>query len=251
MTASSSPVPTVSTAATPATDGKAPALLATALVSVVLFLGLALALSNHVVFPFDQPILAWARTFDGTPGIWNAFSQSANFPLIAIGVGLVLWLIWSQRYREAIVVVVMLVAVTAGSEAVKELTARPRPSGNGDGIPGVVYSFPSGHILECMTILGTIVIRVWRTTANLLVRWVLALAVAVEVVLVGVARMALNEHYPSDLLGGLLGATAALAMYAWFTRPGGWADVCKPTKKDLARPERKADRQAGDLQEQR
>jgi undecaprenyl-diphosphatase len=233
MTVSSGPVPAIGAAAEPQVEGKAPALLATALVSLLLFLALALALANHVVFPFDLSILAWARTFDGTPGIWNAFSQSANFPLIAIGVGLVLWLLWGQRYREAIVVVVMLVAVTAGSEAVKELTARPRPSGSGDGIPGVVYSFPSGHILECMTILGTVVIRFWRTTAHLLLRWVLAVAVTIEVLLVGLARMALNEHYPTDLLGGLFGATAALALYAWFTRRGGWADVYKPTKKDL------------------
>ena len=149
MNVTSSPIPAVGAAAAPRAEGKSPALLITAALSIVLFLGLALALANHVVFPFDQPILAWARTFDGSAWIWNDLSQSANFPLIAIGVGFVLWLIWSQRYREALVVIVMLVAVTAGSEGVKELTARPRPSGNGDGIPGVVYSFPSGHILEC------------------------------------------------------------------------------------------------------
>jgi membrane-associated phospholipid phosphatase len=239
MNVTSSPIPAVGTAAAPRAEGKSPALLITAALSVVLFLGLALALANHVVFPFDQPILAWARTFDGSAWIWNDLSQSANFPLIAIGVGFVLWLIWSQRYREALVVIVMLVAVTAGSEGVKELTARPRPSGNGDGIPGVVYSFPSGHILECSVILGAIAIRVWRTSGHRLLRWFLVAAVLIEVVLVGVARMALNEHYPTDLLGGLLGATAALTLYAWFTRPGGWADVRKPTKKDLKKAARR------------
>ncbi len=238
MNVSSSPLPVVGATATPRAEGRSPALLITAAVSLVLFVGLALALANHVVFPFDQPILAWARTFDGTPAIWNGFSQSANFPLIAIGIGLVLWLIWSRRYREAIVVVMILIAVTAGSEGVKELTARPRPSGNGDGIPGVVYSFPSGHILECMTILGVVAIRVWRTTVHRLLRWVLAAVVVAEVILVGIARMALNEHFPTDLLGGFLGAVAALALYAWFTRPGGWADVTGPTKKDLEKTAR-------------
>lgn len=232
MTVSSSPIPAASTTGAPRTEGKSPALLLTAAVSLVLFIALAVALSNHVIFPFDLPILAWARTFDGTPGIWNAFSQSANLPLIAIGVGFVLWLGWKHRYREAIVVVVMLVAVTAGSEVVKELTARPRPSGSGDGIPGVIYSFPSGHILECMTILGAVAIRIWRTSGHRILRWVIAIAVTIEVLLVGLARMALSEHYPSDLLGGLLGATAALTLYAWFTRSGGWADSRKDTSKD-------------------
>ena len=39
-----------------------------------------------------------------------------------------------------------------------------------------------------------------------------------------IARVALQEHFPTDLLGGLFGGIAALSLYAWFTRPGGWAD---------------------------
>jgi undecaprenyl-diphosphatase len=198
-------------------------LLVLAIVSLTAFIALTAALLDHILFPFDQPVLAFFHGWDGTPAIWNAVSQSANFPLIGIGVGLVLWLIWKHHRHEAVIVVLMLVAVTAGSEGVKELTARVRPAGNGDGIPGVVYSYPSGHILECLTILGTVVIRFWRTSGRHLLRIVLLIAVAIEVVLVGIARMALNEHYPTDLLGGIFGAIAALSMYTWFTRRGGWA----------------------------
>lgn len=46
----------------------------------------------------------------------------------------------------------------------------------------------------------------------------LAIAVGVWVLLVGLARMALNEHYPSDVLAGLLGGSAALGIYGWLTR---------------------------------
>ena len=198
-------------------------LLVLAIVSLAGFTALTTALLNHNVFAFDLPILAIARSWDGAPVIWNAVSQSANFPLIAIGLGLVLSLLWKRHYHEAVVVIVLLVAVTAGSEGVKQLTARPRPAGNGDGIPGVVYSYPSGHILECLTILGVVTIRFWRTSNQRRARVLLLVAVAIEVVLVAIARMALNEHYPTDLLGGLFGAVTALSLYAWFTRRGGWA----------------------------
>jgi membrane-associated phospholipid phosphatase len=198
-------------------------LLVLTIVSLTGFIALTAALLNQIVFPFDQPILAFFHGWDGTPALWNAVSQSANFPLIAIGLGLVLWLVWKHHYHEAVIVVILLVAVTAGSEGVKQLTARQRPSGSGDGIPGVVYSYPSGHILECLTILGTVAIRFWRTSGHDRMRIVLVIAVVVEVILVGIARMALNEHYPTDLLGGLFGAVAALSMYTWFTRRGGWA----------------------------
>lgn len=196
--------------------------LATA--SLAAFAILTLAIGTHVVFPFDAPLLATARTLDGWPTMWQFMSQTANFPLIAIAVVLVLWLIREKRYREAILVVLMLAAVTAGSEAIKQLTGRPRPSGNGDGIPGVVYSYPSGHVLEVMTILGTLVVRAWRSSRPLRIRLAFVVIVAVEVGLVAVGRLALNEHYPTDVLGGFLGAVGALGWYAWLTRPGGWAD---------------------------
>ena len=206
--------------------------LATA--SLAAFAILTLAIGAHVVFPFDAPLLAAARTLDGWPMLWQFMSQTANFPLIAIAVVLVIWLIREKRYREAILVVLMLAAVTAGSEGVKQLTGRPRPSGNGDGIPGVVYSYPSGHVLEVMTILGTLVVRAWRSDRRLRLRMAFALIVAVEIGLVAVGRLALNEHYPTDILAGFLGAAGALGWYAWLTRRGGWAD--RPAARSVPRP---------------
>jgi undecaprenyl-diphosphatase len=194
-----------------------------AILSLAGFVVLTLAVASRVVFPFDPPLLALARAWDGWPAVWQAVSQSANIPLIVIGVGLVLWLFFTKRRREAVLVILMLVAVTAGSEGVKQLVARPRPSGTGDGIPGVVYSYPSGHVLEVLTILGIIALRSWRSSRRFWLRAAAVALVTIEVVLVGIARLALNEHYPTDLLGGLLGGIGALGLYAWLSRPGGWA----------------------------
>jgi undecaprenyl-diphosphatase len=196
------------------------------LIALLAFGGLVLltvAVWRMIVFPFDQPWLALVRGWDGVPAIWNTISQSANIPLIVIGVGLVIWLFLTKRRREAVLVVLMLVAVTAGSEGVKQLVGRPRPSGTGDGIPGVVYSYPSGHVLEVLTILGIISVRGWRSARRLLLRLTLVILVTIEVVLVGIARLALNEHFPTDVLAGLLGGIGALSIYAWLTRPGAWA----------------------------
>ena len=134
---------------------------------------------------------------------------------------MVVWLVATKRRREAAIVLVMLAAVTLGSEGVKELVARPRPSGTDPNIPGVVYSFPSGHVLEALTILGIITIRGWRSSWAHAAKLALVVAVIVWVLLVGLARMALNAHYPSDVLAGLLGGSGALAVYGSLTRPRG------------------------------
>ncbi len=198
--------------------------LAIALLSLVAFVLLTLAVAGRIAMPFDPPILAFARTLDGLPDIWRGLSESANIPLVVIGLGMVVWLVATHRRREAFLVLVMLAAVTLGSEGIKELVARPRPSGTDPGVPGVVYSYPSGHTLEALTILGIITIRGWRSSRPLAGRVAFAVVVIIWVVLVGLARMALNAHYPSDVLGGALGGIGALSLYAWLTRPGAWAD---------------------------
>jgi undecaprenyl-diphosphatase len=152
--------------------------------------------------------------------VWRALSESANIPLVVIGLGMVVWLVAKKRRREALIVLVMLAAVTLGSEGVKQLVARPRPPGTDPAIPGVVYGYPSGHVLEALTILGIIAIRSWRSSRSLAARLVILALVTLWVLLVGAARMALNAHYPSDVLGGLLGGGGALGLYGWFTRPG-------------------------------
>jgi undecaprenyl-diphosphatase len=135
------------------------------------------------------------------------------------------WLFLTKRRREALLVLVLLAAVTAGSEAIKQITLRPRPeAGTASGIPGVIYSYPSGHVLEALTILGLVALRLWRSAVALALRLGVAILTVVEVVLVGVARLALGAHYPTDVLAGILGALGALGLYAWFTRPGAWAD---------------------------
>src|SRR5664280_1859146 len=89
------------------------------LIAILALLGLVavtVAVASQFVFPFDQPWLAFARTLEGMPVVWQAMSQSANIPLIVIGVVFVLWLLWKKRHREALLVILILVAVTAGSE---------------------------------------------------------------------------------------------------------------------------------------
>jgi membrane-associated phospholipid phosphatase len=57
----------------------------------------------------------------------------------------------------------------------------------------------------------------------LALRAALVVLVALDVVLVAIARIALAEHYPTDVLAGFLGGIGALAVYGLLTRRDGWA----------------------------
>jgi undecaprenyl-diphosphatase len=193
--------------------------LALLLLGLAGFVLITLLVVSRTVIPFDQPLLDLARSWGAYNDLWNLLSNAANIPMIVFGAGIVLWMIWTHKNREAILVIVVLAAVTAGSEAVKQLVARPRPPGTDTVVAGVVYSFPSGHVLEAVTILGIIAILVWRSSKPLWARRAVAFAVALFVALVALARVAINAHYPSDVLAGFLAGVAVLAVFALVTRP--------------------------------
>ena len=185
-----------------------------AVTSYVLFIGLTIAVAQHVAFTIDQTWLATARSWSQLTWLWNLLSNAANYPLIVIGVGIVLWLFWKGQRREAILTIVVLAACTAGSEGVKQLVGRERPLGTDPNIPGVVYSFPSGHVLEAATIFGIISIMLWRGTWPTWAKLAVVIGSVLFVLAVGVARVAIAEHYPTDVIAGLLAGLGDLAVFA-------------------------------------
>lgn len=180
--------------------------------------------ASRTAIPFDQPLLAAALSLGAWRSAWDLISSFGNYPMIPIAIAFVLWLIWIKRRREALLVIILLVVATAGSELVKAIVARPRPLGSAPGIAGVIYSYPSGHAFEDLIIFGMMALRGWRSHKPLWLRALVAVLVIAEVALVSIARLALDLHYPSDVLGGLLSGLAILGLYAWWTRPGSWAD---------------------------
>jgi len=197
--------------------------LVLAILGLVAFAAITVEMLNHVVWPFDQSILATVRPWVGDGTFWRVLSESANIPLIVIGVGMVLVLFFTHRRREAVLVALLLIAVTAGSEGIKQLVARPRPEGTDPNIPGVVYSFPSGHVLEALVIFGVIAIHVLRSHLSRVVAAIAAVAVIVDAFLVGLSRVVLNAHWPSDAMASLIAGAGVLGIYGLLTHGNAWA----------------------------
>ena len=87
--------------------------------------------------------------------------------------------------------------------AFKNLVGRPRPE-------GVALSFPSGHSTAAAAFFGAVMFLAGALPPRLCA-WVRALAM-VMIVLVGMARVMLRAHWPSDVLAGIaLGLALAAA----------------------------------------
>jgi membrane-associated phospholipid phosphatase len=99
---------------------------------------------------------------------------------------------------------------------------RPRPTLVLDGIaaPGF-HSFPSGHVAQTVTVYGLLA-YVWVSASrSRLEQTVVVLLAVLLVVAVGMARLALGTHWPSDLLAGAIIGLAWLATIVVALRRAG------------------------------
>lgn len=112
------------------------------------------------------------------------------------------FLMLQTRYRTAVVVLITTATGDALNTGMKHLFNRPRPT----IVPHmrVVYStsFPSGHAMESAIVYLTLAAILMRASDSRLTKmYILGIAVLLTT-LVGVSRVYLGVHYPTDVLGG-------------------------------------------------
>ncbi len=116
-------------------------------------------------------------------------------------------------------------AITADGAAalIKLAFALPRPPGGDllDLFGGPSYAYPSGHVARTVVLLGLLAWVALREVPRLRRPFVapsIALVVVVGIALMGVARVGAGQHWPSDVLGGVLLGVAWLALVMWLDR---------------------------------
>jgi len=112
------------------------------------------------------------------------------------------------RKRWWLIALVHLVAPIIEQTA-KHLVGRPRPRGRAMG-------FPSGHMTGAAAFAVIAIYFAIKEQWNRTTRSALTAVVLVMVVLVGLARLVLHAHWPSDVLGGLLLGSSCAAFGAWW-----------------------------------
>lgn len=192
-----------------------------ALMAVALLIGLA-TVWFKLGAPVEADILRAVALREGRSPDWviSLFqwvtwgADAAQRSIIMVGFGA--WLLWQQRVRAALVMVIFPSVAGATSSIFKQLFARARP----EVVPHLDdfhnLSFPSGHATNAMAILLLAALLVPARNRGM---WIaLALAGAATV---GLSRNLLGVHWPTDVLAGWLwGAGFALTGFATSRRYG-------------------------------
>ena len=132
-------------------------------------------------------------------------------PLPMAGVAaltLALLLAWRRR-GDALFVALAVGGAATLNVLAKAVFQRSRPSLWPQLIPETDYGFPSGHAMGSLAVVATLLILLWPTRW----RWPAMLVGVPFALLVGLSRVYLGVHYPSDILAGW--SAALLWVVGW------------------------------------
>lgn len=174
--------------------------------ALLTFALLSLLVRKEGILPGDKEVLYWLHSIRSSPLDLLALgiTQTASLPFVVLWTSLVLL---RHRLAGGFPFLILL----AGSEALnllaKDLVARPRPHLFAPLWPEHGFSFPSGHAMVSLSLVLGLSFLEGKGLSR--PPWLLAPGL-LWAFLVGLSRLYLQVHYPSDVL-----ASWALAL-AWF-----------------------------------
>lgn len=178
------------------------------LLAALAFLLLTLLVLGHlgVLYRSDAAISEAAHDFTLAHSLWRSMMSAITHtgttvvlgPLACVAcVALLRW----RRWRAAVFVAVAMLVTVGIRMLIVVNVARPRPNGWLTTASG--WSFPSGHTTAAAAFALIMVLTVRPLLRRRYRRWLAGVA-GTWAVLVGVSRVALTVHWPSDVLGGWL-----------------------------------------------
>jgi undecaprenyl-diphosphatase len=157
---------------------------------------------------FDQVVREWVHAYS-SPGVTRVMNGISllGYNVLIIELVIVLAVFAKLRWRRA----ALWLIVTMTGSLVLDLTLkyiyhRTRPTAY-FGMAPHSYSFPSGHALCSFCFYGVLAGLLSARTKPLAWRLLIWFTAAALVIAIGLSRIYLGAHYPSDVVAGYLAAT--------------------------------------------
>jgi len=205
------------------------ALIATALAGGALWLlGWAVGEigEGEMRFPFDRAILLWVRggVAHGVPpgpgwltqGMLDITALGGVTVLVLVTALVAGFLIASRRWLTLGLILAGTISGALVVTLVKGLVGRVRPSVTDHLVQVYDASFPSGHAANSACVYLTLALLLLQITDGRAVRRYILGATMLLVSAIGISRVYLGVHWPSDVLAGwIFGALWAVAWWAF------------------------------------
>ncbi|OEH92400.1 phosphatase PAP2 family protein [Bacillus solimangrovi] len=158
----------------------------------------------------NEPIIIGFLTF-----ITHFGSKIVLVPLIAIA-GIWFWLVKKDKVA-AILIVIAYIGGIVLKDVLKVVIARERPSIN-EAIDGTGYSFPSGHAMIGLLIYALLTYFVIQNMELSNRKKLILMSFSIVFIfLIGLSRIVLYVHYPTDVIAGYAaGIILVIIFIRWY-----------------------------------
>jgi undecaprenyl-diphosphatase len=189
-----------------------------ALPLVAVFIGIALTFQQQLVARFDLHVIHLVQgvSFEEMTPLMKGFTAVGSGPWV-VGIAVLLSLVLGALgyRRELIFFGGVIIGSSVLNLLLKGIFHRARPDIHRI-IEAAGYSFPSGHSMSAFTMYGITIYFLWKHLRRGWVRTGVAMLCLFMVVMIGLSRIYLGVHYPSDVIGGYFISAA------WLTLVIGW-----------------------------
>lgn len=163
----------------------------------------------HVVpyFPWDLEITRLVQSWTWLGGILTWASWPGFFPqLLVIIVIIIAGLAITGLYWEAVTAIISFSVTDLVVNLLKHWVGRIRPLATLVNVNQTLSggSFPSGHVVDYVVVLGFLWFLAFTSFKKSIWRRLIMLISAIMIILIGPSRIYLGEHWPSDVAGAYL-----------------------------------------------
>lgn len=201
--------------------------LVIAVLCAAIFAGLAVGINTESVRELDESILMSLREMEseGMTSFLAFVTQAGSTAVFAAAAGLAaIWLVWRRRLLDTALVFASVLGAWLLNTLLKDLFARTRPDilhlAEADG-----YSFPSGNAMIGLAFYGLLTLLTLVSIRGHNAKTLVAVIGILLVLLVGLSRVYLGVHYPTDILAG-------------YAAGGVWLSVCMAVRRIRASSDR-------------
>ena len=170
---------------------------------LAVFAVIACFVARGDVLVFDTAVREWFYSIrsDALTCILKVITYMGNWQSITI-LCVILLLFKKTRIPYGIPVSCGAILVTALNKVVKVIFKRPRPDVEYHLIEQGGYSFTSGHAITSFVVFGLLIYLVRRHVKNKRAANLLTVLLLIPMFFIGISRIYLGVHFPTDVLGG-------------------------------------------------
>lgn len=147
--------------------------------------------------------------YDKLTPVVKIITHIGSAKIVIILTILLLLLLFIKEMKNKVFVLADVIGAAGLNVILKHIIQRDRPNIH-RLIKETGYSFPSGHAMMSMAFYGMLIYFIYRYVKNPVKKWVLIILLTIILLTIGITRIYLGVHYPSDVIGGFLVSFAYL-----------------------------------------